>query len=362
MAESAGEKTEDPTARRLSEARKDGNVTRSADLTAAAVLLAGVLALVFAGPWMMGRMLTGMRVLLSGQNSGNATRADFLRLDIYEAARILGESLAPLVAAVFLAAIVANLMQIGFLLTFKPLTPKLSKLDPIKGAANLMNLKAMVRLIMSLAKLVVIAAVATALTWGEISKVVHLGYLSTPEFLGLGGAMVLELAVKLALVLLVLALLDFWYQKWQRTQDLKMTKQEVRDESKGMDGDPGMKARRSRIARTLAMQRVAAAVPQADVVLTNPTHLSIALRYDSETMPAPKVIAKGADHLALKIRELANIHGVPIVERKPLARALYASVEVGQYIPEEHYAAAAEILAYVYRLAEGLERDTTDAA
>ena len=162
--------------------------------------------------------------------------------------------------------------------------------------------------------------------------------------------MTFMLAIKLAALLVVLALMDFAFQKFQHTKDMRMTKQEVRQELKDMDGDPLMKQRRARVARQLAMQRMSQEVPKADVIITNPTHLSIALRYDSDNMRAPKVIAKGADFMAMRIRQIATANGIPLVERKPLARAMYASVEVGDEVPEEHYAAVAEILAYVYRL------------
>ncbi len=166
-----------------------------------------------------------------------------------------------------------------------------------------------------------------------------------------GCELVFLLAAKLTALLLVLALLDFSFQKMQHSRDLRMTKEEVKKEMKDMDGDPLMKQRRARVARQLALQRIASAVPNADVIVTNPTHFAIALKYDRGTMAAPRVVAKGQDFMAMRIRQLALQHGVPLVERKPLARALYAGVDIGQEVPPEHYTAVAEVLAYVYRLA-----------
>jgi len=156
--------------------------------------------------------------------------------------------------------------------------------------------------------------------------------------------------VRVAAVLLILGLLDFFYQRWQTEQDMKMTKEEVKEELKRHEGDPLVKQRRRKVAQQLMMQRLATDVPKADVVVTNPTHVSVALQYDSDTMHAPKLIAKGADLMALRIRQIASAHRVPVVERPPLARAIFSAVEVGQEIPQEYYAAVAEILAYVYRI------------
>ena len=162
--------------------------------------------------------------------------------------------------------------------------------------------------------------------------------------------LVYSLALRLALVLLVMALIDWTFQRWQHERDMRMSKQEIKEEMRRMEGDPMVKQRRGRVARQLVLQRVASAVPKADVVVTNPTHFAVALRYDAATMRAPKVVAKGADLLAARIRQLAMIHGIPMVERKALAQAIYKTVEVGQEVPSQYYGAIAEILAYVYRL------------
>ncbi|MEM6855142.1 MAG: EscU/YscU/HrcU family type III secretion system export apparatus switch protein, partial [Planctomycetota bacterium] len=207
-----------------------------------------------------------------------------------------------------------------------------------------------VRLVMSIGKFVLIGAIAGYVIYRDMEKILHLAELSVVQAFIASAQMVFHLAMILAALLIVLALLDYWYQKWQHNKDLMMTKDQVKKEMKDMDGDPLVKQRRARVARQLAMQRMAQAVPNADVIVTNPTHFAVALKYDKDDMQAPKVIAKGSDFMAMRIRQIAAVHGIPLVERKPLARALYAGVEVGQEIPQEHYAAVAEILAYVYRL------------
>jgi flagellar biosynthetic protein FlhB len=206
------------------------------------------------------------------------------------------------------------------------------------------------RFVMSIGKLLIIGAMAAVVVLRDIPSILHLADLDANQILPAAGHLVFLLALKLAVLLLLLALLDYAFQRWQHERDMRMTKEEVKEEMKRMEGDPLVKQRRSRVARQLAMQRLSSAVPHADVVVTNPTHFAVALRYDGQTMQAPKVVAKGADYLAARIRQLAVINGVPMVERKELARALYRDVEVGQQIPPQFYSAVAEILAYVYRL------------
>lgn len=206
------------------------------------------------------------------------------------------------------------------------------------------------RLGQSLMKLALLAGTAAWVVARDLPRLVSLASLESAPLYAATGELVYDLALTLAALLLVLAVLDYAYQRWQHEQDLKMSKQEVKEELKRMEGDPLVKQRRQRVARQLAMHRVQHAVPQADVVVTNPTHYAVALRYDTSTMAAPQVVAKGADFLALRIRQLAALHEVPIVERKDLARALYRTVDVGRTISPEHYHAVAEVLAYVYRL------------
>jgi flagellar biosynthetic protein FlhB len=350
MPDNGQEKTEAPSSRRLSEARKDGNVARSADLSAAAMLLAAVVLLQLLGLRVLGAMRSSMEAMLAGDHAANPTRIDDLGGLASYGGWVLMHAVGPLLLVTAGVGILATLAQVGPLLTVKPIAPDLKKLDPIKGVKNLFNMRAMMRLAMSLAKVILITAVSVWIIWRDGPKLAVLMQLEVGAAFAASVELVMLMAIKLAVLLLVLALLDLAYQKHQRMQDLKMTKQEVRDEAKDMEGDPQIKQRRARVARQLAMQRLNAAVPTADVVVTNPTHVAVALKYTSGEMQAPKVVAKGAELMAMRVRQLAMQSGIPLVERKELARALYAGVEVGQEVPNEHYAAVAEVLAYVYRL------------
>jgi flagellar biosynthetic protein FlhB len=241
------------------------------------------------------------------------------------------------------------------MLTFKPLVPKFSKLSPAKGLSNLFGKRGLMRFLMSMGKVAVVSSVAGVVIYFDGPQMLSLIRLDAGQLLAAAGGLVWDLSIKIAIVLMLLALLDLVYQRWQHQQDLKMTKHEVKEEMKRMEGDPMTKQRRTKIARQMAMQRMGQAVPGADVVVTNPTHYAVALKYD-DTMAAPKVVAKGVDYMALRIRQLASANGVPIVERPPLARGMYRYVEVGQEIPAKFYSAVAEILAYVYQLNQSRRR------
>lgn len=347
-----GEKTEAATPRRRAEAREEGNVARSPDLTAAAMLFGGIVLLHAMGIHVFGAMKVAMESILEPGWTANPTRPDDLYELLWFAVRMLASAAGPIILAIGAIGILMTAGQVGFLFTLKPLMPKLSKLSPAKGLNNFADSRAAMRLAMSLAKVVLIGAVAMALIYSDVEAILHIGELDIVPAFAAACELVYALGLKLAAILLVLAIADYAFQRWKREKDLKMSKQELKEELKRMDGDPLVKQRRARVARQLAMQRIASAVPKADVIVTNPTHFAVALQYESGQMRAPKVVAKGADFMAMRIRQLAAIHGVPIVERKALARALYASVEVGQEIPPEHYTAVAEILAYVYRMAD----------
>jgi flagellar biosynthetic protein FlhB len=350
MAESAGEKTEAPTPRRLSEARESGNVARSTDLTAAATLLAAVIVLNFMGLRVMQAMRLSLEAMISASLGGNPTRTDDLGQLVRYGGGLAIAAVGPITLSIAAVALLAALMQTGIMFTAKPLQPNLNKLNPLKGVAQMFNARAGMRLVMSLAKLAALAVVSAWVIHSDLPRIAGLSLLEPMPILAAVGVLVYDLALKLAALLLILAILDYWFQKWQHVRELRMTKEEVKEEMKRMEGDPLMKQRRARVARQLALQRIASSVPHADVVVTNPTHFAIAIKYDSEKMTAPKVVAKGADFMAMRIRQIAMTSGVPLVERKELARALYKSVEVGQEVPPEFYAAVAEILAYVYRL------------
>jgi flagellar biosynthetic protein FlhB len=351
MAETTGqEKTEAPTPQRLRKAREEGNVARSTDLTAALMLLFSIVVLYLLSSRLFESMAAVLHRLLSASDASNPTRADDIGPLMNYLLGLMSWTVLPMLIAIAAVGVLVTASQTGLMLTGKPLIPKFSKLNPWAGVKRLVDARAAIRLVMSLGKVIIISAVATLMIMAEIDAIAALPMMTLGAATKASAHMTFMLALKLAGLLVILALLDFSFQKYQHIKDMRMSKQDVKEEMKQMEGDPLMKQRRAAVARQLAMQRMAQQVPNADVVITNPTHLSIALRYDSENMRAPKVIAKGADFMAMRIRQIATANGVPLVERKPLARALYSSVEVGDEVPEEHYAAVAEILAYVYRL------------
>ena len=348
MAEDMGEKSELPSPKRLEEARERGQIAKSQDLAAAIDLIGAVVVIVVLG----GFLTRGwMEMLRRGLGSGSLSiNAGELMLIVREVAMQSILSILPILAIMLVVAIIGNIAQFGVVFTTKSLEPKFDRLNPIQGLQNLYGRKNMVRSGLNIVKLAIVCIVGFSYLSRCLEEVAMLPILDVRAMVVIFGELLLHLVIWLLALLLAMGLLDFMFQKWQHTQELKMTKQEVQDERRSMDGDPQIKGRRLRMMRQIAMQQVNKTVPGASVVVTNPTHFSVALQYDQGSMAAPRVVAKGVDHMALRIRQVAMIHKVPIIERPPLARALYAQVEVGQEISEELYQAVAEVLAYVYRL------------
>lgn len=350
MAENDGDKTEAPTPRRRMEAREQGNIARSPDLTAALLLVATLMLLSSTGPRIVGSLRGLVAQMLAGSSLSDLDAVMAMR-SLGNALIQVGVALIPLLGGIVVVAIVANILQVGLYFSPARLQPNLAALNPFKGIDKLFGggLKPgqMILNVIKLAGLVMVAYSAIHNRVGEIVLAQQLGY--GQAFL-LGCQMFYAIALRLAIALLVIAILEYVYQRYRIEQELKMTKAEVKEEMRRMDGDPKVKQRRRQIAFQMLKKQLQKDVPTADVVVTNPTEFAIALKYDSATMHAPKVIAKGRGPIAQRIREIAVEHGVPILERKPLARALYKLVDVGREIPEQFYSAVAEILAYVYEL------------
>jgi len=350
MPDNAADKTEAPTPRRLQDAREKGQVAKSTDLSAAVGLLAGLILLNIYGTsimkgWMdlLGQILAVDTVAITGKLALDDVWRTFVRY--------FWSMLAPFFMIMVVIAIAVNLVQVGFIFSGHSLIPSFGKISPIKGFTKIFSRRTAVRMAMSFLKVGIITYIAYLTIKSFLPQMVNLAGLNFLEVIGHGAHLMFVLGLRLAAVLLILALFDYAYQRWQMRQDLRMTKEEVKEEMKRMEGDPVMRQRRRAVARQLAAQRMSQAVPQADVIITNPTELAIALKYDHKEMPAPKVIARGAGYIAERIRAIALEHGVPIIERKPLAQALYKSCEVGDYVPPELYQAVAEVLAYVFELA-----------
>jgi len=347
MATYADDRTEAPTPRRRMEARSKGQVARSTDLTSAVLLMAAFGGLYFFGPPLC-QVLTAMIVAaLSGDSAASLSAVGPLASTM---GLQLGRHLIPLLAGLFVVALVVLFGQVGWLFTLQPLIPTLNKVNPLNGIMRLFSARSIMMAVINLVKLFFVGGVGYLTLSGSAAAVLSAASLDFRDIIVLSAALTFELGMKLAAALLVLALVDLLWQRHRHERDLRMTKEEVKDELRSMEGDPQIKRRRRQLQLQLAMQRLRKDVPTADVIVTNPTHYAVAIKYDSDSMEAPRVVAKGADYVALRIRQLASDLGIPTVERKPLARALYESVEVGQYIPEKFYRAVAEILAYIYEL------------
>ncbi len=350
MAEDMGERTERPTTRRLSEARNRAQVAKSQDLSAAIDLICGFLLILALSGMLASGFAKVMQRVLSNEAIGDPLSADQVQDTFLWAMGEAAMLVVPFLLLMGAAALIGQVSQVGLLLTLYPLKPKGDRLNPLAGLKRMFSRKNLVKTGVNALKLCLVLLVIVAVVHVQSHRIVSLPLLPLWMAVEQSARLLVELCLWLLLVLLVLGIIDYVYQKWQHQQDLKMTKHDVKDERRQMEGDPEMKAHRFRFAQQIAMQRIQQAVPKADVVVSNPTHFAVALGYESDSMRAPRVLAKGADLMALRIRQVAQMHGVPVVERPPLARALFAGVEVGQEIRPEHYEAVAEILAFVYRM------------
>jgi flagellar biosynthetic protein FlhB len=330
-------------------ARDDGNVARSQDLSSAAALTVALLTLVLVGPYTLSVMIEAAQYYL-----GNASqimeqpvplRAMGLRVFYY-----VGLCMAPFLAAMIAAGLSLNLIQVGFLFTTKPLQPKFERLNPITGLQKFVSARSLVELIKSLTKLVLITAIIWFTLRSRWQELILLMNLTPLGLLGAVGGLVAAVWWRIAVAMIILGIADYGYQWWQHGRDLRMTVREAREEVKELEGDPAIKRRVRQLQRQIAMQRMMAEVPKADVIVTNPTEYAVALRYELSEMRAPVVVAKGARLTAQRIRDLAAEHDVPIVQKPELARALFRSVEIGQTIPEDLFHTVAEVLAFVYQI------------
>jgi len=344
-----GDKTEQPTDHRRQDARQKGNVARSQDLNTSGHMLAAAFVLMMLGIPTIRFLATLMRNSLRGP-AWNNVDGNFVMKMFRELAEHVASGVLPIMLLMMATALFFNFVQVGFQISPDAVLPKFNRLDPIQGAKRLLSIQAVVKLIISLGKLAIVITIAAL----SIS-------LALPEFLNLSDqepTMILfriqqalaRLAFQLAIALIVLALFDYGFQKWKFERDLRMTKQEVREELKQMEGDPLIRQRRKDAHRKLAQARELQSVKNADVVITNPTEIAVAIKYDPETMAAPIVTAKGMGVIAARIRQIAAEHGIPIIERKPLAQALYRDLKVGEEVPIEMYEVFVELMAYVYRI------------
>jgi len=341
------EKTEEPTPKKLEEARKEGNVPKSMEVTGFIILFLGSLILLFYLKVVTGWLENYLEYIYS-LISFELTPRRFYQI-VIKSVEIFFIILLPIMFVIVLAAIIGNVSQFGFLFTVKPILPKFDKLNPIKGLKRLFSVKTIVEGIKTTLKVFIAFLVGFWLFLSFLGEIPKLELMQIFEQLKWFEKKAFILIFSMLGVFFVFAIIDLIYQRYTYKKSMRMSKQEIKDEYKQTEGNPEIKAKIRQLQRQMAKNRMMSEVPKADVVITNPTHFAIAIRYDKEQEDAPRVVAKGADKLALKIKEIAIEAGVMIVENKSLARELYKSVEVGEIIPPKLYKAVAEVLAYVYR-------------
>ncbi len=350
-----GEKTEPATQKKLEDARKEGQVAKSREIGNGMGLLALFLVLKF---W-VGNMGTQFLELFSTLYNkipditkliGNPVPENDFNVIYIDSMILIIKIVLPVFLVGFIIAFACDYVQVKWKPTAKPLQPKFSKLDPIKGFKKVFSVNAIVELIKSLAKIFLILYVCYSYLKDRYDQIFLLYDMSLIQAINLIGKTVIDLGIRISIIYMILALADFIYQKFKFNKDMKMTKQEVKEEYKNQEGNPEIKGKIRQRMREVSQRRMMQALPEADVVITNPTHYAVAIQYDPEKSPAPVVIAKGEDFLAKKIKEVAKENNIEIVENKPLARMLYANVNIGEQVPPELYQAVAEVLAFVYHL------------
>lgn len=344
-------RTEAPTAKRKEDARKKGQVSRSTDFNGAVILLTAALLLRWIAPGILDGLKATTKGYLSLLSSSAPTLAGTSTMALEVILQIFS-GLAPFALSLLAMGLLANYLQIGFLFTFEPLTPKITNLNPANGFKRIFSRRSGVEFLKAILKVGIVGGVAFWTLSSQFNRLVPLLSHSIEDSVLTVAEIAFLLMIRIAVVLFVLGFFDLLYQRFEYLDGLKMTKQEVKDEYKQMEGDPLIRARIQRIRNEQARRRMITDIKEADVVVTNPTHYAVALRYSRGEDSAPVVLAKGARRLALKIREEAKRYRIPIVEDPPLAQTLFRSAEIGQPIPENLYSAVAEVLAHVYRAPE----------
>lgn len=343
------EKTEEPTSKRKEESRRDGEVPRSKELTTAALLVASGFALLIFGEWMATKALELFAFNFS------LTRFDVTSHDamfthfsssVWRALWVI----LPLLIVLFFVAIISQAVIGGWNFTGKALAPKFSKMNPISGLKKIVSKNSLVELAKSVAKIALVVSVSYIIIWGLRAEFAGLGAMPIESAIAKGSYLIIWSFVAISASLIVVVLIDVPWQLHQHNEKLKMTLQEVKDEFKNTEGKPEVKSRIRRMQMEMAQRRMMSDVPDADVVITNPTHYAVALKYDESGNAAPTVLAKGSDHLASKIREIADHYQIPVLQLPPLTRAIYYSTEIGEEIPQALYMAVAQVLAYVFQM------------
>lgn len=343
------EKTEKATPKKRQEARQKGQVAKSQDLPGAMILLFVFASFMMLGDYYKSRINGMFGGLFEHWLLMELTTANVMELFINITVQCL-MMLLPIFAIVMLAGVVGNIMQFGFLLTGEGLKVQLKKLNPIEGFKRIFSMRSLIEFLKSILKVTIIGVMVYSAIMREWDEMLTLSSKPLEAIFAFTAGLTVSLGLQIGAVMAVLAFLDFMYQKYEHEKSLKMSKQDIKDEYKKSEGDPMIKGRIRERQRKMALQRMMQDVPKADVVITNPTHFAIALKYDASKMEAPTILAKGMDHVALRIKEIAKENDVITMENKPLARALYERAEIGDVIPADLFQAVAEVLAYVYKM------------
>lgn len=347
--ESFQERTEQATPRRRLKARERGQVARSADLTAAGIICLGFTALFMVGPQLVGRLRDALQYTMANAPTIALSDPTFQTVIVNNVTGFL-VMLAPMFIAMVAIGLAMNVLQVGFHVSPKAMELKFEKLNVVSGMRRLFSMRSAIQLVRDPLKLAAIGLIGYLAIRSEFEGFAVLSDLSVPQLGATLARLTLIISLKIGVAMLVIGILDYLYQRYDFEKSIRMSRQEIRDEMKETEGSPEVKSRVRQIQRQMVRQRMMAAVPEADVVVTNPVHLAVALKYDPSEMDAPTVLAKGQRLVAEKIKEIARAHGIPVIEDKPLARAIFKMCEVGDLIPAKLYRAVAEILAHIYRL------------
>ncbi|MDI6731276.1 MAG: flagellar biosynthesis protein FlhB [Candidatus Margulisbacteria bacterium] len=350
MAEGGGDKSEEPTPHRLREAREKGQVAKSREITVAVVLLVSYYAFRYLGEFMWINLVQSAQALFGLIPEAKHFDLALASYSLLLALRGMAFVIGPIMGVVFLATFIAEALQSGFVFSGEPLSPKLEKLNPIEGFKKMFSMQGLVELIKSLLKIVIVFYIAWYAAKDDFPYIIALIESQPWDALALGGTIAFNIAVRVGYFYIAVAILDYLYRRWEYMRNLRMTRQEVKEEYKRLEGDPLVKQRMRDLQRQAAYQRMMGAVPQADVVVTNPIHIAVALKYEPHKMRAPKVLAKGERKVAEEIVRIAERHEITTVQNEPLARSIYRTTRLNQEVPSELYQAIAEVLAFVYKI------------
>lgn len=350
-----GEKTEPATAKKLEDARKEGQVAKSREVAMGATLLGMFITMRICMGWMGSMLMKDFHSVYSRIPEAIKLPDGILSFNVFTIVfrDVLLKILllvSPFLAMGLVISFVSDLVQVKWKVTFKTMQPKLSKFNPLKGLKKIISPNSLVELVKSIAKVLIIGYLVYVTLKDQLNVIYAMYEMPLLQAVALIGDIIVDMGIRISLLYMLVVVADFIYQKWKFAEDMKMTKQEVKDEIKNAEGDPQIKGQIRQKMREASRRRMMQSVPEADVVITNPTHYAVAIKYDADVAPAPVVVAKGENYLAQKIKEKARECNVEIIENKPLARMLYANVEVGELVPPELYQAVAEVLAMVYHM------------